>query len=75
MEKPMEGRLGPRAGIPKRLRPNCQGKSPRSRGVGTLRVGRPADCLSPRTVGQWPLATGQWRIGGRGSDPKTDQVT
>ena len=29
------GRLGTRAGIPKRLRPNCHCKSPRSRGLGT----------------------------------------
>ena len=54
------GRLGPRAGIPKRLRPNCHCMSPRSRGVGTLRVGRPADYLPSGTVGQWPPATRQW---------------
>ena len=56
-----KGRLGPQAGIPKRLRPNCHCKSKRSRGVGTLRVGRPADYLPSGTVGgQWPPATGQW---------------
>ena len=46
-----------------------------SRGVSTLRVCRPADCLLPGTVGQWPPATGQWWNARRGGDPKTDQVT
>ena len=49
--------------------------TPRSRGVGTLRVCRPADYLPPRTVGQWPPATRQWWNERRGGDPKTDQVT
>ena len=47
-----------RAGIPKRTRPNCHSKTPRSRGVGTLRDGRPADYLPLGTVGQWPLPPG-----------------
>ena len=34
-------------------------ETPRSRGVGTLRDGRPADYLPPGTVGQWPPATGR----------------
>ena len=34
--------------------------SPRSRGVGTPRVCRPADYLPQGTVGQWPPATVQW---------------
>ena len=32
--------------------------TPRCRGMGTLRDGRPADCLPPGTVGQWPPAPG-----------------
>ena len=48
-------------------------ESPRSRGVGTPRVCRPADYLPPGTVGQWPPATGQWWNERRGGDPKTDQ--
>ena len=51
-----------RAGIPKRKRPNCHCKTPRSRGVGTPRVCRPADYLPLGTVGQWPPAAGQWWI-------------
>ena len=69
------GRLGPRAGIPKRLRPNYHCKSPRSRGVGTPRVCRPADYLPPGTVGQWPPATGQWWNARRSGVPRTDLVT
>ena len=69
------GRLGPRAGIPKRLRPNCQCMSPRSRGVGTLRVCRPADYLPPGTVGQWPPVTGQWWVEQQGCDPGTGYAT
>ena len=42
------------AGNPKRKRPNChRSETPRSRGVGTLRDGRPADYLPSGTVGQW----------------------
>ena len=58
-----------RAGNPKRKRPNCHCKSPRSRGVGTPRVCRPADYLPPGTVGQWPPATGQWWILLKGRRP------
>ena len=50
-------------------------ESPRSRGVGTPRVCRPADYLPPGTVGQWPPATGQWWNERRGGDPKTDRAT
>ena len=44
--------------------------TPRSRGVGTLRVGRPADYLPSGTVGQWPPATGQRWNERRGGDKK-----
>ena len=47
----------------------------RSRGVGTLRDGRPADYLPPGTVGQWPPAAGQWWTVQEGGDPRTDQAT
>ena len=50
-------------------------ESPRSRGVGTPRVCRPADYLPSGTVGQWPPATRQWWNERRGGDPKTDRAT
>ena len=49
-------------------------ETPRSRGVGTLRVGRPAGYLPSGTVGQWPPATGQWWTELKGGDPRTDQT-
>ena len=48
--------------------------TPRSRGVGTLRDGRPADYLPPGTVGQWPPAAGQWWTVQKGGDPRTDHA-
>ena len=50
-------------------------ETPRSRGVGTPRCGRPADYLPSGTVGQWPPATGQWWNERRGGDPRTDHAT
>ena len=50
-------------------------ETPRSRGVGTPRVCRPADYLPSGTVGQWPPATGQWWNERRDGDPKTDRAT
>ena len=64
-----------RAGNPKRKRPNCHRKTPRSRGVGTLRDGRPADYFPLGTVGQWPPAAEQWWTVQEGGDPRTDQAT
>ena len=56
-QKPIRRKRGltqnSRTGNPKRKRPNCHCKSPRSRGVGTPRVCRPADFLPPGTVGQY----------------------
>ena len=48
---------------------------PEAAGWGTPRVCRPADYLPSGTVGQWPLATGQWWNERRGGDPKTDRAT
>ena len=47
---------------------------PEAVGVGTPRVGRPADYLPSGTVGQWPPATGQWWNERRGRRPKNRPV-
>ena len=52
----------PRAGNPKRPFPNCHSKTPRSRGVGTLRVTEP---LTTSLRGLWVSGNPSPGNGGR----------
>ena len=76
--------VSPGAGIPKRQLLNCQaGPTASSTPLlldaqmpwgGHPQCGSPAGYLTPRTVGQWPPATLQWRTERKGGHPKTDQA-